>query len=107
MLWCLVGETSVVAELSLSFLVDKQACNSDKQELCLEQRRQLEQLRDLCAGENIQFAISTDLQFAEKQFNIYGALPRLCFFRETFPIIYDGASLNVTYSSTGLCLSLV
>ena len=74
--------------------MDKQACNSDKQEQCLQQRHQLEQLRDLCAGENVQFALSTDLQFAEKQFNIYGALPRMCFFRETFPIIYEGETLN-------------
>ncbi len=71
-------------------LVDKQQCNNEKDDKCLQQRSQLEQIRDLCTGENIQFALSTNMQIAEKQFNIYGSLPKLCFFRDGFPIIYSG-----------------
>ncbi len=32
----------------------------------------------------------TNTQIAEKQFNIYGSLPKICFFRDAFPIIYAG-----------------
>ncbi len=74
------------------FLVDKQLCKNED-EKCLEQRRQLEQIRDLSTSENIQFAISTNIQIAEKQFNIYGSLPKLCFFRDSFPIIYSGKDI--------------
>jgi len=71
-------------------LVDKQLCNNENDDKCLQQKSQLEQIRDLCTSENIQFAISINTNIAEKQFNIYGSLPKLCFFRNSFPIIYSG-----------------
>jgi hypothetical protein len=71
-------------------LVDQQVCNNEKDEKCIQQRTQFEQINDICTSENIQFAISTNIQIAEKQFNIYGSLPKLCFFRDGFPVIYTG-----------------
>lgn len=75
---------------SVRFLVDKQQCTNEQDEKCRQQRQQIEQIADLCANDKIQFTISTNSQLAEKQFNIYGALPKLCFFRDGFPIIYSG-----------------
>jgi hypothetical protein len=69
-------------------LVDKQQCIDGNDEICRH-------LQDLCNSENIQFALSTNLQMAEKQFNIYGSLPRICFFREGYPMIYSGALSNI------------
>lgn len=65
-------------------------CNNEKDEKCLQQRTQLEQIHDISTSENIQFALSTNTQIAEKQFNIYGSLPKICFFRDGFPVIYSG-----------------
>jgi len=81
--------------LNVLIFVDKQQCNNENDDKCLQQRNQLEQIRDLCTSENIQFAISTNTQIAEKQFNIYGSLPKLCFFRNSFPIIYSGSISNI------------
>jgi len=65
-------------------------CNNEQDDKCLQEKNQLEQIRNLCTGENIQFAILINTEIAEKQFNIYGSLPKLCFFRNNFPIIYSG-----------------
>lgn len=70
--------------------MDQQQCNDEKDEKCLEQKKQLKEIRDLCTSEHIQFALSTNTQVAEKKFNIYGSFPKLCFFRDGFPIIYSG-----------------
>ncbi|CAF1001550.1 unnamed protein product [Adineta steineri] len=78
--------------LNVVVFVDKQSCNDDK---CRQERTELEQIRDLCTGENIQFALSTNSELAEKQFNIYGSSPKLCFFRDGFPIIYSDSLSNV------------
>ena len=75
---------------SVDFLVDKQQCTNEQDEKCRQQRDQIEQIADLCANDKIQFATSTNSQLAEKQFNIYGTLPKLCFFRDGLPIIYSG-----------------
>lgn len=71
-------------------IVDPRVCSNDKDDRCVEQRTQLEQIESFCTGENIQFSISTNTQIAEKQFNIYNALPKLCFFRDGYPVIYSG-----------------
>lgn len=71
-------------------IVDAKVCSNEKDGRCVEQRNQLEQIENLCNGENIRFAISTNTQIGEKQFNIYGSEPKLCFFRDGLPIIYSG-----------------
>jgi len=81
--------------LNVLIFVDKQQCHNENDDKCLQQRSQLEPIRDLCTSENIQFAISANTQIAEKQFNIYGSLPKLCFFRNNFPIIYSGSISNI------------
>jgi hypothetical protein len=65
-------------------------CNDEKDEKCIQQRAQLEQISDLCTSENIQLASSTNTQIAEKQFSIYGSFPKLVLFRDGFPVIYSG-----------------
>lgn len=72
------------------YVVDKEQCNDENDDKCIKQKNQLEQIRDLTTSENIQFALSINTQLAEKQFNIYGSLPKLVFFRENFPVIYSG-----------------
>lgn len=72
------------------FLVDKQVCNDENDDKCRQHRSQLEEIHNLCTSENIHFALSTNTSIAEKQFNIYGSLPRLCFFRNNFPVVYSG-----------------
>lgn len=78
--------------------VDKQPCNGDHAEKCRTEREQLEHLRDLCTGENIQFALSTNAQVAMKQFDIYAGLPKLIFFRDGFPMIYSGRRANAAFT---------
>ena len=73
-----------------SMIVDPRVCSNDKDDRCVEQRNQLEQIENFCTDENLRFAISTSTQIAEKQFNIYSALPKLCYFRDAFPVIYPG-----------------
>ncbi|UJR13945.1 hypothetical protein I4U23_000948 [Adineta vaga] len=79
------------SSLNVLVFVNKQKCNDENAKKCRDERHQLEQIRDLCTSENIQFALSTNLQMAEKQFNILGSLPKLCFFRNGFPMIYFGS----------------
>ncbi|CAF2643915.1 unnamed protein product [Rotaria sp. Silwood2] len=83
------------SSLNVLVFVDKQQCNTENDEKCLQQRSQLEQIHDLCTSENIQFALSTNTTIAEKNFNIYGSLPKLCFFRNGFPVIYSGLLSNM------------
>lgn len=82
-------------QLFFLFLVDKQQCNDENDEKCRQQRAQLEQIRDLCTGDNIEFGLSTNLQIAEKEFNIYGSLPKVCLFRDGFPVIYSNSLSNI------------
>ncbi|CAF4314833.1 unnamed protein product, partial [Adineta steineri] len=67
--------------LNVVVFVDKQSCNDDK---CRQERTELEQIRDLCTGENIQFALSTNSELAEKQFNIYDSLSNVDSIHEWF-----------------------
>jgi hypothetical protein len=51
------------------------------------------------------FGISTSTHLAEKQFNIYGNLPKLCLFRDGLPIIYSGRCQhkNVCHVDDDVC----
>ena len=75
-------------------IVDKQQCNDDNADKCRNEHQQLKQIRDLCTGDNIQFTLSMNSQLAEKQFNIHVSSPKLCFFRNGFPIIYSGENIR-------------
>ncbi|CAF1496865.1 unnamed protein product [Adineta ricciae] len=80
--------------LNVVVFVDKQQCNDDNADKCRNEHQQLKQIRDLCTGDNIQFTLSMNSQLAEKQFNIHVSSPKLCFFRNGFPIIYSGENVD-------------
>ncbi|CAF2126379.1 unnamed protein product [Rotaria magnacalcarata] len=90
-----LNEYTQSSSLNVIVFVDKQQCNSESDDTCRQQRSQLEQIRHLCTSANIQFAISTNITIAEKYFNIYGSLPKLCFLRNGFPVIYSGLLSNM------------
>ncbi|CAF4360046.1 unnamed protein product [Rotaria socialis] len=89
-----LNEYTQSSSLNVIVFVDKQQCNSESDDTCRQQRSQLEQIRHLCTSANIQFAISTNITIAEKYFNIYGSLPKLCFLRNGFPVVYSGIYLT-------------
>ncbi|CAF3393870.1 unnamed protein product [Rotaria socialis] len=90
-----LNEYTQSSSLNVIVFVDKQQCNSESDDTCRQQRSQLEQIRHLCTSANIQFAISTNITIAEKYFNIYGSLPKLCFLRNGFPVVYSGSLSNM------------
>lgn len=90
-------------------IVDPRVCSNDNDDRCVEQRKQLEQIENHCNGENIRFGVSTNTQIGEKQFNIYGSLPKLCFFRDGFPVLYSGSYIHLKeeYFHNPLCFRLI
>lgn len=81
--------------LNVLVFVDDEICKDETKPECRQQREQLKQIQELSTSEHAQFAISTNKNLADKNFNIHGSFPKLCFFRNGFPIIYHDSISNL------------
>ena len=91
-----VGKFSFSIQELFDFnLVDRNRCLKKEDLKCVKQRETLKQIEELLINEKLDFAISNNFELAEKKFNLFGNEPKLCFFRNGFPIIYSSKKMSI------------